>query len=213
MFWKGRPTAVKTIIRSEPIRWMIERSTFIAQVIRFPSSQLLPDVLTDIRSQYPDATHYVYAYRISEREEKGTDDGEPSGTAGLPVLRTLSTHNAVESLAFVIRYFGGIKLGHGGLVRAYQKSAQMAVEVASWGTLVDGWRVTVRFPYTWANIFDRHLRPAVYDLTMNFTDTITATCIVPQAVWSDWWQDALNRTAAQIHLQSQEAVEFVRSKS
>ncbi|HIS90759.1 MAG TPA: YigZ family protein, partial [Candidatus Faecisoma merdavium] len=80
----------------------------------------------EVKKIYKDATHYCYAY-ILDNFEKASDDGEPSGTAGLPILNVLKKENLNHVLCIVIRYFGGIKLGAGGLIRAYSNATKESI--------------------------------------------------------------------------------------
>ncbi|MEM7051669.1 MAG: YigZ family protein [Acidobacteriota bacterium] len=84
--------------------------------------------LEAIRREFPDATHHCFAWRLGARtEERSSDDGEPAGTAGLPILRVLQGAELSDVLAVVVRWFGGTKLGKGGLVRAYGGAAREAI--------------------------------------------------------------------------------------
>ena len=78
------------------------------------------NILNNIKNEYKDATHYCYAY-IIDNTKRFNDDGEPGGTAGMPILNVIEQNNLNHVLIVVVRYFGGIKLGAGGLVRAYSK--------------------------------------------------------------------------------------------
>lgn len=99
----------------------INKSKFYGLLIPIDNADEVKDQLVRIRKEYPKATHYCYAYRVNGLE-KSNDDGEPSGTAGRPMLEYLKNNDLENVLAVVVRYFGGIKLGAGGLVRAYVDS-------------------------------------------------------------------------------------------
>ena len=103
----------------------IVEKKFIANVFYVESKEEAEDFIKQIHKQYHDAKHHCYAYRISSKEniiEKASDDGEPSGTAGAPILTILSKNHLANVLVIVTRYFGGILLGTGGLVKAYSKA-------------------------------------------------------------------------------------------
>lgn len=104
----------------------IEKSVFIAYCKRVESQEEAEEFISEIKKKHYDATHNVFAYRLNRDPlvEKSSDDGEPSGTAGLPVLNLLRQRNIRNVCVVVTRYFGGIKLGKGGLVRAYAQSAK-----------------------------------------------------------------------------------------
>ncbi|NBC04320.1 MAG: hypothetical protein GVY20_11515 [Bacteroidetes bacterium] len=94
--------------------------------------------LESIRKEHPTATHHCYAYLLNPNEtvEYSSDDGEPNGTAGLPILNTLKSHNLMNVILIVVRYYGGTKLGKAGLIDAYQTSAQQSIESATLNTLI-----------------------------------------------------------------------------
>ena len=135
-------------IESESIAEIIEKkSKFIAILCNVNSKEEAEKTIQDIRKKYYDAKHHCYAYIVNEKNdednkeslekvnnftqiEKCSDDGEPSGTAGAPLLSLLKASNLSNVIIIVIRYFGGILLGTGGLVRAYTESAQNAINNA-----------------------------------------------------------------------------------
>ena len=108
-----------------------KKSKFIANLIKVESKVEAEEKINEIKKKYHDARHNCIAYRIIEEEqiiERASDDGEPSGTAGGPMLNILKTNNLANVLIVVTRYFGGILLGTGGLVRAYSDSLLKAIE-------------------------------------------------------------------------------------
>jgi len=110
----------------------IERSRFICYLKKVFSEQEARDTIQMIRKLHPDATHHCTAFVIGENDEiqRSSDDGEPSGTAGVPMLQAIKNSGIHDVCAVVVRYFGGIKLGAGGLVRAYTKSVAEAIQKA-----------------------------------------------------------------------------------
>lgn len=102
----------------------IKKSKFIGLYFPVKSQDEVMEILNNLKKEHKKATHICYAYRLTNPfSEKAFDDGEPSGTAGKPILNVLQKQDKKDSLLVVIRYFGGIKLGAGGLVRAYSKTA------------------------------------------------------------------------------------------
>ena len=99
----------------------IEKSKFITIMIPLSDKDKVQEEIENIKKEWKDATHYCYAYIINEFK-KSSDDGEPGGTAGVPMMEVLNQNDLYNVLAVTVRYFGGIKLGAGGLVRAYRKS-------------------------------------------------------------------------------------------
>lgn len=106
---------------------LINKSKFITYLYNINNINEINDKLNKLKNDYNDATHICYAY-VLPNSEKCSDDGEPSGTAGLPILNIIKKNNLTNTLAVVIRYFGGIKLGAGGLVRAYVNSAKEVID-------------------------------------------------------------------------------------
>lgn len=110
-----------------------KKSKFIANLIRVNNQEEAEKKIKEIRKKYYDARHHCVAYRVYELDrliEKLSDDGEPSGTAGGPMLNILRNQNIGNVLIVVTRYFGGILLGTGGLVRAYSEATIKAIEIA-----------------------------------------------------------------------------------
>ena len=107
----------------------IERSRFIAHVARAETEEEAQAFIADIKKQHWNATHNCSAYLIGENDhiQKANDDGEPSGTAGVPMLEVLKKKKLKDTVVVVTRYFGGIKLGAGGLIRAYGKATSEAL--------------------------------------------------------------------------------------
>lgn len=111
-----------------------KKSKFIANLIKVENREEAEKKIQEIKKKYYDARHNCVAYRVLENgkvEEKASDDGEPSGTAGGPMLNILQKNNLSNVLIVVTRYFGGILLGTGGLVRAYSDTLQKAIEESS----------------------------------------------------------------------------------
>ena len=119
---------VRDIFFSE---YEIKKSKFISYIAPFSEFEAL---LEKLKNEHPKARHFVYAYRylnnFNQIVENSSDDGEPKGTSGKPTLATLAGKDIVNSCIITVRYFGGIKLGTGGLVRAYSDSANLAISKA-----------------------------------------------------------------------------------
>ena len=118
---------MKCLIENKDSEIIIKNSRFITSLIKIDETSNIKDLIETIKVKYPNATHYCYAY-ITKDNQKSSDDGEPGGTAGLPMLNVLIKNNLINILAIITRYFGGLKIGAGGLVRAYNKSLTTALE-------------------------------------------------------------------------------------
>lgn len=138
---------MKTIKENIKNEIIIKNSKFITLLIKITNEKEIKEKLKQVKEDYPKATHYCYTYKIGENIKKASDDGEPSGTAGLPMLNILDKENITNILAITIRYFGGIKLGAGGLIRAYSNSVKEALNKVSTNELINGYLVTITFPY------------------------------------------------------------------
>lgn len=137
---------MKSIQKEITSEIIINKSRFITILTNINDIDKVKEKLEEIKKQYKDATHYCYAYIINNHE-KCSDNGEPSGTAGMPILNVLKQNDLTNILCVVIRYFGGIKLGAGGLIRAYSTSASVALNKAIITNIVNGYNITIEFSY------------------------------------------------------------------
>lgn len=136
---------MKTIKDNYENEIIIKNSRFICYLIKINSADI-DEILNKIKSIHPKATHHCYGY-IYDDIKKSSDDGEPGGTASLPILNVLEKENLNHILAIVVRYFGGIKLGAGGLVRAYTKSVTETLKISEYIELVKGLKISLKFNY------------------------------------------------------------------
>lgn len=124
----------------------VNKSIFYTDLIKVYSKDEVINELNNIKNKYKDATHYCYAYIIDDIK-KSSDDGEPGGTAGVPIMETLNNKDLNYILCVVTRYFGGIKLGAGGLVRAYRKATIEAINNSTLLDLIDGYEIIIKVSY------------------------------------------------------------------
>ena len=117
-----------TIVKDFRQEIVIEKSRFICTLKKVQNEAEAQEFIKAIKKEFWDATHNCSAYIVDEMAQRSSDDGEPSGTAGLPMLEVLRKNKLTNTAAVVTRYFGGIKLGAGGLVRAYTNSVAEAVK-------------------------------------------------------------------------------------
>ncbi len=122
---------------------IINKSKFIALTYHIDNINEINNLLDKVKKEYKDATHYCYAY-ILDNSEKANDDGEPTGTAGLPILNVLKKENLNHVLCIVVRYFGGIKLGAGGLIRAYSNAAKNSIITKKYN---EGYLIKINIDY------------------------------------------------------------------
>lgn len=124
----------------------IKKSKFITKIYKVYSVDEINDILDKLRNEYKDSTHICYAYKIGNIA-KFSDDGEPGGTAGLPMMDTIIKRELDYILAVVIRYFGGIKLGSGGLVRAYASCFSDTINLGKLNILESGYKIKIITSY------------------------------------------------------------------
>lgn len=151
----------KTLYQNSKIELDINKSKFIASAYPVKSQIEATNRIEEISRVYHDATHNCYAYIISDETnlyEKFSDDGEPSGTAGLPILQTLKNKSLINSLIIVTRYYGGIKLGKGGLVRAYTNASLLAIENAKIAIMKKHCIYNIEINYNYKNIIDKIIK-------------------------------------------------------
>lgn len=112
--------------------YIVEKSTFIGYAKPINSEEEAVEFINQIKKKHKDATHNVWAYTVGDTMniQRYSDDGEPQGTAGIPTLEVIKKEDLRDVVVVVTRYFGGIKLGAGGLVRAYTKGAKIGIEAA-----------------------------------------------------------------------------------
>ncbi|MFP7297243.1 YigZ family protein [Neobacillus niacini] len=142
----------------------IQKSRFIAHIQRAENEAEAQEFIQYLKKKYWDATHNCSAYIIGEHDQiqKANDDGEPSGTAGVPILEVLKKRNLKDTVVVVTRYFGGTKLGAGGLIRAYGKATSEGLNAGGIveRRLVQIVQVTV--DYTWIGKLEKELRASSY---------------------------------------------------
>lgn len=169
---------MKTIKCSVTNEIIIKNSRFITLLLNVSDSTNINEIYEKIKNEYPKATHYCYAY-ITKSFKKSSDDGEPGGTAGIPMLNVLEKENIINVLAITIRYFGGIKLGAGGLVRAYSKSVREAIGASETVELEDGYKIVIKASYDEQKNLDYILKKYTV-LNKEYFESITYYVLLPK---------------------------------
>jgi len=168
-------SAVRTHCQKET---EIKKSLFIAELFPVENEEQAQGFLETVRKKHKDADHHCWAWRIGTGNihEKSSDDGEPQGTAGHPMLHILQMRSLTYTLAVVTRYFGGVKLGTGGLVRAYSGALADAVESAEILQYVPHTRVELTLPYAAVGAFEHYIENTdIRVLGRSFTEEVTVT--------------------------------------
>jgi len=147
--------------RAAQVTTEIKRSRFIAYIAHSRNSDIAFDIIAQQKARHPDARHHCWAFiacpPLSASAVRFSDAGEPSGTAGKPILNILQYSKYGEIICVVSRYFGGIKLGAGGLVRAYSNSTQAAVEQLSVREVIELSNIKIQFPYPFESAIRHYL--------------------------------------------------------
>ncbi len=154
----------------------IRKSTFIGSIKNIATEQEAMQFIEEIKKKHWNATHNCYAYMIGERDEiqKANDDGEPSGTAGKPILEVIKKKELKNTAIVVTRYFGGIMLGAGGLIRAYGQAASEAIQAAGIIERVLHTIISVTMDYTWLGKIENELNNRGYTIRhIDYLDKVT----------------------------------------
>lgn len=143
---------------------IINKSRFIGYASPIESEEQALDFIEMIKTKHRDATHNVYAYVFGEDSniQRFNDDGEPSGTAGIPVLEVIKKEDLRNVVVVATRYFGGVKLGGGGLIRAYTKTAKIGLEAGGIVDMTIHTRLKITIPYTLFGKFENFLMTSGY---------------------------------------------------
>ena len=143
------PDGYLTLLKPAQDEYNVQKSRFLCDAAPCATEEEALAFLQDKRTRYRDATHHCYAYVIGRNAGimRFSDDGEPSGTAGMPMMDVVRRRQVVNCCVVVTRYFGGILLGAGGLVRAYAHSCALALEASGIALMADTWRGIMSVPY------------------------------------------------------------------
>lgn len=192
---------------------VIERSRFIAHVARAETEEDAQAFIADIKKKHWDATHNCSAYMIGENNliQKANDDGEPSGTAGVPMLEVLKKRDLKDTVVVVTRYFGGIKLGAGGLIRAYGKSTSEGLNATG---VVERKLMRImktKIDYTRLGKVENEIRSSHYQLKeIHYLDAVEVEVYVEEAAKDDFtsWMTELTNGQGEI---SESEVEYLET--
>ena len=143
---------MQMLSKKESCTQTIKGSRFIAFALPVSSHETAKKLLEDIKLQHSKANHHCFAWRLSDGEERMSDDGEPRGSAGAPILKRLISKQCVQTMVVVVRYFGGTKLGIGGLIRAYGGVAQEVLEQSMFLPFEEWVLVAFSYEYSDSNI-------------------------------------------------------------
>lgn len=191
------PAKLTSVFGHAEAEYTIKKSRFIASLQEVHDEAEATAFLEQTRKQYWDARHNCYAYQLGEKGtlQKSSDDGEPAGTAGRPILEVLKKNGITNTIIVVTRYFGGIKLGASGLIRAYSHCAALGLETAPIADYIPHDILKLRFDYSFVNTIERLL--PVYTIIATdrqFSDTVCFTLQVPQDQSERFQRNVTNST-------------------
>lgn len=165
---------MRSIAGSAKTEIVEKKSRFIGLIYHVETIEDILDILDKVKKDYPNANHYTYAYILDDLHQKASDDGEPTRTAGYPILEILKNNQLNDCLLIVIRYFGGILLGTGGLIRAYSKSASSVIAIADITEKITTFTCQVTCGYDYLGNIDKiirektNLKNVIYDQEVKF---------------------------------------------
>lgn len=180
---------------------VIEKSRFICYINRATTEEEAIQFIQQIKKKHWDATHNCSAYIIGEHDQiqKANDDGEPSGTAGVPMLEVLKKKGLKDTVAVVTRYFGGIKLGAGGLIRAYGKAVSEGLKAAGIVERRLARVMHVTIDYTWLGKVENELRSSDYTIKdIHYLENVKLEIFVDETekqTFIDWMTELTNGRA------------------
>ncbi len=187
----------RTVKAPSRIELVINKSRFIGQCYPVSSEAEALETLAALKKQYWDATHNCYAYSIGEKGAvaRFSDDGEPGGTAGMPMMEALRGAGVTNVLCVVTRYFGGILLGTGGLVRAYSKACAEAIRSAGVVRMVPSDLVAFEVPYAQWSLLQAEARKYDAALTPDYGEIIRCQAAVDAAQTISFLQSVFDQSA------------------
>lgn len=188
----------KTLNHPSEVEIIINKSRFIGRAYPVSCEDEAKAILASIKKQHYDATHNCYAYVMRSGVARYSDDGEPGGTAGMPIMDVLKNRDVADVLCVVTRYFGGILLGAGGLVRAYSKSAAEAVLKAQEVLITPGALVKMTVSYDRYGALEGFIRENSCSVDIRFLDKIYIDATVISENASDFVADITEKSDGRV---------------
>lgn len=204
-------SAIDHFILEQPLRHEIKirRSVFIASLSPVADRDAAEAFIEARRAEFHNATHNCFAYRIDADQMRFSDDGEPSGTAGKPILTMLDKYHLIFSVAVVTRFYGGIKLGTGGLIRAYGNSAEEAILAAQQKAYLQKYvryqQIYLHYPYHFTRQVDYIINKHRGRVTASqFETSIRMSVEIPEGNCQSFLEEIEKTGAGQIELKTKE---------
>lgn len=193
--------------------YVIQKSRFLTYVKRTETEEEAIEFINEIKKMHHQATHNCSAYMIGEHDEiqKANDDGEPSGTAGVPMLEVLKKQTLKDTTVVVTRYFGGIKLGSGGLIRAYGRATSEGIAATGVVQCILHDLIKIAIDYTWLGKVENEIRQSPYSLKeIIYAEDVEIYIHVPASETDSFinWATEMTNGQSKITPVSQEFLEF-----
>jgi uncharacterized YigZ family protein len=196
-------TKYKTVFEYGEDEIIINKSRFIGYTRPIKTEDEALEFIEEIKTKHRDATHNVYAYVVGENSnvQRFNDDGEPSGTAGIPVLEVIKKEDLRDVVVVVTRYFGGIKLGGGGLIRAYTKGCKIALDAGEIIDMVLHTNLELKVDYTLYGKIENYLQSENYiPEDIDFQDNVIINIYVDNGELEKFKRELINMTSANIEI-------------
>lgn len=188
---------------------IIQKSRFIAQIKRAETEAEAQAFIQEVKKKHWNATHNCSAYLIGEHDQiqKANDDGEPGGTAGVPMLEVLKKRNLKDTVVVVTRYFGGIKLGAGGLIRAYGKATSEGLDAIGIVERILKQVIHTTIDYTWLGKIEKELRASEHKIKeIHYLDKVEIETYVDEGLVPSFREWMIELTNGQCTIRQGETV-------
>lgn len=207
---------MKVVLENKEAEIVEKKSRFISNVFYIESEDKALEYLQSIRKKYYDAKHWCYAYIIGKdgSSVKSSDDGEPQGTAGHPMLDILKGMDLTNILAVVTRYFGGTLLGTGGLVRAYSDSLKKSLNNIKCTDILNGYKIEFNINYDDYGKLEKIVNKfykednKVFEIKKEFTNNIKLEYLVIKDIFDKFSQDLVNLSKGEINLNNKDILSY-----
>ncbi|WP_340105040.1 IMPACT family protein [Rhodohalobacter sp. 8-1] len=172
-----------TVTQHYQAEYRVKGSKFLSFINPCDTTEEAEIRLSKIRDLHPTATHHCYAFRVdpSSISEHSQDDGEPSGTAGMPILNAMRSANIVDAIVVVVRYYGGTKLGKSGLIDAYGKAAEFVINQSILKPIVATRRFVITYPYDQQSLIDKLYHSfTLFEIESEYTENVKLVIECPE---------------------------------
>jgi uncharacterized YigZ family protein len=201
---------IKTIETFNKIKYKEKGSVFISQAYSISNQEEANKILNDIRKKFFDATHHCYAYKIFENKIKHSDEGEPSGSAGIRILNAIEHYGLTNILIVVIRYFGGIKLGIGPLGKAYYNSADLVLKDSKIVIKKAFKRIKIKSGFEHLNSIHRIFSEyKVVIKNSSYSDRAEFDCLIPNKIMEEFIFELNEKSKGEAEIKVEDEIEFI----